>query len=160
MIIKFLKIFCKKKESVQINYSSYKNFIEPDFRNNLFSFLQDCNPMKYDEFKEIFMQVLNSHAPSKKVVRGNNQPFMTKTLSKVFMHRSKLKKQYNKNPTKLNKNNYKKQRNLSVSLLTKEIKKYYNNLDLKIFNDNKKRCQHLKPMFSNKQNVLQTHNYS
>ena len=49
--------------------------------------------MKFDESKEIFMQVLDSHASSKKVVvRGNNQPFMNKTLSKAFMHRSKLKK--------------------------------------------------------------------
>ena len=103
--------------------------------------------MKYDEFKEIFMQVLDSHAPSKKVVRGNNQPFMNKTLPKAFMHISKLKNQYNKNPTELNKSNYKKQRNLCVSLLTKEKKKYYNNLDLKIFNDNKNFWQHIKPLF-------------
>ena len=77
-----------------------------------------CKPMKYDEFKEIFMQVLNSHARSKKVVvKGNNQPFMNKTLLKAFMHRSKLKNQYNKNPTELNKNNYRKQRNLCVRYL-------------------------------------------
>ena len=157
MTISVLKIFCKKKEPVLINYRSYNNFSEPDFRNDLLNSLQDCNPMMYDEFKEIFMRVLDSHARSKKVVvRGNNQPFMNTTLSKAFMHRSKLKNQYNKNPTELNKSNYKKQRNLCVNLLTKEKKKYYNNLDLKIFDDDKKFWQHVKPLFSNKQNVLQT----
>ena len=112
--------------------------------------------MTYEEFHDIFMQVLNSHAPSKqRFVRGNEQPFMNKTLSKEFMHRSKLKNLYNKNPTELNKTNYKKQRNFCVSLLAKEKKKYYNNLDLKILDDNKKFWQNIKPLFSNKQNVSQ-----
>ena len=71
------------------------------------------------------------------------------------MHRSKLKNLYNRYPTELNKTNYKKQRNFCVSLLAKEKKKYYNNLDLKIFDDNKKFWQNVKPLFSNKQNVLQ-----
>ena len=156
MTISVLKIFCKKKEPAHINYHSYKKFSESDFRNDLLSSLQDCNPMKYDEFLKIFMQVLNSHAPSRKVVvRGNKQPFMNKTLSKAFMHRSKVKNQYNKNPIELSKNNSNKQRNFCVSLLTKEKKKYYNNLELKIFNDNKLFWQHIKLMFSNKQNVLQ-----
>ena len=58
---------------------------------------------------EIFTKVLNSHLPTKqKLVRGNHQPFMNKTLSKAFMHRSKLKNLYNKFPTELNETNYKK----------------------------------------------------
>ena len=102
------------------------------------------------------MQTLNSHAPNKKkVVRGNHQPFMSKILSKAFMHRSKLKNLYNKNPTLLNETKYKRQRNYCVSLLAKEKKKYYNNLDLRIFNDNKKFWANIKPLFSNKQNNLQ-----
>ena len=35
----------------------------------------------------------------KKLVRGNNAPFMNKYLSTAFVHRSKLKNTYNKNPT-------------------------------------------------------------
>ena len=69
--------------------------------------------MDYDDFKTIFMQVLDWHAPKKKnVVRGNNAPFMNKVLSKAFMQRSKLENRYNKNPNELNKSLYKKQRNL------------------------------------------------
>ena len=66
------------------------------------------------------------------------------------MHRSKLKNVYNKNPTELNKSNYKKQRNFCVGLLAKEKKKYYNNLDLNIFDDNRKFWQKIKPLFSKK----------
>ena len=62
---------------------------------------------------------------------------------------------YNKNPTEFNKCNYKKQRNICVSLLAKEKKKYYNNLDLKIFNDNSKFWQNIQPLFSNKCSVSQ-----
>ena len=59
--------------------------------------------MEYENFHDIFMTVLDSHAPTKKrIVRGNNQPFMNKVLSKAFMQRSKLKKLYNKYPTEVN----------------------------------------------------------
>ena len=92
------------------------------------------------------MKVLNLHAPmKKKIVRGNNAPCINKTLSKAFMHRSKLRNKYNKNPTESNNLLYKKQRNLCVNLLKKEKKNYYNNLDLKILGDNKKFCQRIKP---------------
>ena len=77
-----------------------------------------------------------------RIVRGNNQTFMNKTLSKAFMDRSKLKNQYNKNPTELNKSKYKVQRYFCVTLLAKEKRKYYNNLDLQIFEDNKKFWKH------------------
>ena len=112
--------------------------------------------MKYDEFKNMFMTVLNSHAPTKqRTLRGNNQPFMNKTVSQAFMHRSKLKSISNKNPTQANKNGYKRQRNFCVNLLAREKERFYNNLDLRILNDNKTFWQNIKPLFSNKQNILQ-----
>ena len=79
-----------------------------------------------------------------KVVRGNGQTFMNKVSSKAFMQRSKLKNQYNKNPTDINESMYKKQHNFCVNFLRKEKKKYYNNLDLKIFQDNRKFWQRIK----------------
>ena len=70
----------------------------------------------YDDFEDVFMKVLNKHAPmKKKYVGGNNAPFMNQTLTKALMHlfmnqtltkalmhRSKLKNKYNKNPTEEN----------------------------------------------------------
>ena len=107
--------------------------------------------MNIDDFKNIVCSAWNSHAPvKKKVVRGNNAPFMNRTLSKAFMHRSKLKNRYLKFPTEVNKNTYKKYRNFCVSLLKTEKRKYYNNLDLKVIKDSKMFWQSVKPLFSGK----------
>ena len=114
----------------------------------------DYNNMGYDEFKKVFIRVLNLHAPmKKKYIRGNNAPFMNRTLSKAFMHRSKLKNRYNKKPNEANKTSYNQQRNYCVSLLRKEKKKYYNNLDLKIFAENKNIWERVKPLFSDKTKI-------
>ena len=46
---------------------------------------------EYSNFQNIFIQVLNNHSPAKKkIVHLNNSPFMTKTLRKAIMHRSRL----------------------------------------------------------------------
>ena len=158
MIITVLKHYVKKKQPKTINYRCYKHFNESVFRNELIIKLQNFNKetMNYDEFKNIFMVILDSHAPKKKkVIRGNNAPFMNKDLSKAFMHRSKLKNLFNKDPTEVNKKLYNKQRNYCVSLLKREKKKHYNNLDLNVFNDNKTFWKRIKPLFSDKQKGLQ-----
>ena len=158
MTLTAFKTFFKKKVPITVNYRSYKNFNETNFRKDLYNTLLSCTQqtMKYDEFKNILMTVLNSHAPTKqRILRGNNQPFMNKTLSQAFMHRSKLKNRYHKSPTQANKNEYKRQRNFCVNLLAREKKKFYNNLDLRIFDDNKTFWQNIKPLFSDKQNILQ-----
>ena len=157
MIITVLNGKLNKKEPALLNYRSYKNFDENLYREKLATALLslDFNNMGYDEFKKVFIRVLNLNAPmKKKYIRGNNVPFMNRTLSKAFMHRSKLKNRYNKKPTEANKTSYNQQRNYCVSLLRKEKKKYYNNLDLKIFADNKKFWERVKPLFSDKQKSL------
>ena len=154
MTITVLKRYFKKNDPIAINYRNYKHFNETQFRNDLLGQLMilEMENINYDDFKYIFLSVLDNHAPmKKKMVRGNNAPFMNKMLSKEFMHRSKLKNKYNKNPTEENKVSYKRQRNFCVSLLKKEKKKYYNNLDIKIFQDNKKFWKTIKPLFSDKQ---------
>ena len=156
MTITVLKSHCKKMDPLIIKYRNYKNFNGLLFREDLLRQLKvlNINMMTYDQFKVIFMATLDWHAPLKqKAIRGNSAPFMNKTLSKAFMHRSKLKNNFNKNPTEENKELYKKQRNYCVSLLKKEKKNYYNSLDLTIFEDSKKFWQSVKPLFSNKQNV-------
>ena len=123
------------------------------FRSNLKYSLEtfNANIMTYEDFKEIFMAVLNKYVPMKqKVIRGNNAPFMGKRLSKEIMHRSKLKNKLNKNPTEENRNVYRKQRNVCVNLLRKEKKHYFSNLDIKVFEDNRKFWKAIKPLFSDK----------
>ena len=158
MTVTILKTYFKKSEPVVISYRAYKHFNENAFRKDLLEQLQifDKENMKYDNFKSIFIDVLNHHAPlKKKTVRANNAPFMNKTLSKAFMYRSRLKNKFNNNPTNRNKVLYKKQRNYCVKLLKDEKKKFYNNLDLKLFDNNKKFWFYIKPLFSEKQKHLQ-----
>ena len=156
MTVTVLKSYCKKQDPFTINYRNYNKFNEGVFREELLRQLEvlDIDTVTHDQFKVTFMTTLNWHAPmKKKIVRGNSAPFMNKTLSKAFMHRSKLKNKFNKNPSDENKELYRKQRNYCVSLLKREKKNYYNNLDLKIFEDSRKFWQNVKPLFSDKQEV-------
>ena len=157
MIITVLKRYFKRRNPIIKSYRTYKHFNEGIFRSDLIRDLKNFNMgvMAYNNFKDLFLNVRNEHAPmKKKTLRGNNAPFMNKTLSKAFMHRSPLKNNYNKNPTGANKTLYKKQRNYCVNLLCKEKRKYYNNLDLRIFEDNKTFWQRIKPLFSEKNKML------
>ena len=154
MTLSVLKKHFKKQDPITISYRNFKSMNEQNFRTDLIQRLDQFESLDIEDFKQLIISVLDTHAPlKKKVLRGNNAPFMSKTLSKEFMHRSKLKNQYHKNPTESNKAAYKKQRNFCVGLLKKEKKRYYNNLDLKIFADSKKFWQKVKPLFSEKSNL-------
>ena len=89
-------------------------------------------------------------------MRGNQAPFITKSLSKAIMRRSKLKNRYITWPTEENQRMYKNQRNYCSNLLTKTKKTFFNNLDLKIFEDNKTFWQKVKPLFSDKKTTVQS----
>ena len=117
--------------------------------------LSDHHKMTITVLK-IYYKKLNKHAPIKeKTIRGNNAPFMNKTLSKAFMERSKLKNIYNKFPTDENQFIYKKQRNYCVNLLKKEKRNDYSNIDINIFEDNKYFWKVIKPLFSEKVKTFQ-----
>ena len=77
----------------------------------------------YSNFQNIFIQVLNNHAPAKKkIVRFINSPFMTKTLRKAIMHRSRLKNIYIRKRNGKNCENYKKLLIFSVELKQNTLK--------------------------------------
>ena len=70
------------------------------FNNELKELLKCEKDLNYSLFENIFLQVLNAHAPVKKKIRRfNNNPFITKQLRKVIMHRSRIKNFSNKNCT-------------------------------------------------------------
>ena len=90
----------------------------------------EAESINYENFLDIFLKVLDKHAPLKqKNIRGNQSPFMTKKLSRAIMLRSKLKNKSNKWPNDENIKMYKKQRNYCVNLLAIEKTNYYNNLN-------------------------------
>ena len=133
LIMTSLKMHVKRLKSKRIMYRSYRNFSEDKFLNDLngeiaqhdsyFSSFDLDPSISYDLLKDIFVSVLDKHAPIKqKCIRGNNGNFMNKDLSKAIMNRSRLKSNYHKNPTPSNRLLYTKQRNICVSLRRKAIR--------------------------------------
>ena len=99
----------------------------------------------------MFLEILNKIAPVKvKVLRFNNNAFMTKSLRKAIMLRSRLKNNLNKQRSDENWNNYKKQRNFCVKLLRQTKEKFFSDINVKSISDNKKFWKTIKPFFSNK----------
>ena len=93
---------------------------------------------------------LNKEATRKKQVRGNQSPFMNKTLSKAIMQRSKLRNLFLNNRTEENRNNYVKQMNLCVTHLRKSKIQFFWSLNETDLCDNKKIERVVKSLLSNK----------
>ena len=93
--------------------------------------------------------MLNTHAPKKvKILRGNRKPHYYKNLGKAIMKRSRLKNKAKRTKAPVDIVNYKKQRNLVVSLNRQAKCEYFN----KVSNSKSSRpfWETCKPYFSNK----------
>ena len=90
-------------------YRDYKIFNIELFKRDIGEGLENHTTYHYSYFQNIFIALLNKHAPIKIKMRFNNNPVMSKTLRKAIMHRSKFKNFYNKYRTKDKWANYKKQ---------------------------------------------------
>ena len=116
------------------DYSSFQMKI---FKADPDQNLKCTTSFEYSYFQSTFTrEVLHNHAPIKKILRFNNSPFMTKTLSKVIMHRYKLKNIHNKKQADDILANYKKQRTFCVNLLRKTKKDYFQNSNIRNLSDN------------------------
>ena len=132
MVITVLKQTFQRSSLKDLVYRDYENFDRPTLRRELEKKLnQQIN--EYRHFKQIFLEVLNAHAPIKrKLLRANHVPYMTKTLRKAIMKTSELEGKYVKNETNENLKSYKKQMSFCSKLYKKVRKKYYEMLDLNI----------------------------
>ena len=84
----------------------------------------DLGNMEYRHFVNIFIEILDKHAPMKqKYLTANQGRFMTKDLHKAIMKRSRLRDKFLRDRTDISREEYKKQRNLCISLLKKAKKK-------------------------------------
>ena len=63
--------------------------------------------------------LINMQKKKKKILRFNNNTFMTKALKKVIIHKSMVQNIYHKSRTNENQISYKKQKNLCVYFLQK-----------------------------------------
>ena len=111
----------------------------------------DLGNMEYQHFLNIFIEILNKHASMKqKYLRANQGRFMTKDIHKAIMKRSRLRNKFLRDRTEISTEEYKKERNLCVSLLKKEKKDHFVNLDITSATEYKKFWQTVKPLFSTK----------
>ena len=119
-ITMFKSKFQKAKPNI-ITYRDYKNFDRDLFRKQLSERFSVHDEIQYKCFDEIYINILDRHAPIKtKYVRANDGSFMNKTLKKAIMKRANLRKKYLKSTTEKSKNAYRKQRNFCVKLFKKE----------------------------------------
>ena len=96
----------------------------------------------FQSFQLAFKTTLDRFAPLKqKVVRESKQPFMTKTVCKPIMKRSKLPNKFNKERNAKNWSNYKQQRNYCSNLSKKSI------LNVKYVTESKRFWITIKPFF-------------
>ena len=156
LTITVLKQYFPKLKPKVVNYRDYRNFRNNEFIAELDNVMlkHDLGNMEYQHFLNIFTEILNKHAPMKqKYLRANQERFMTKDLHKASMKRSRLRNKFLRDRTDISREEYKKQRNLCVSLLKNAKKDHFANLDIKSVTDNKKFWQTVKLLFSNKVKV-------
>ena len=130
-------------------YRCYRNFDNKKFEEELQKQLPSVSD--FESFQFAFKVILNQFAPLKeKLIRTNNQPFMTKTLRKVVMKRSKLRNKFNEERNIENWSEYKRQRNLCSNLLKQSKKRHFNSLNVKDVTQKKKFWKTIKPFFTEK----------
>ena len=158
MVITSLKTKLVRLKPKTITYRNYKKFNSETFLMDIQNASFICNTgdanVNYNNLVNTFHEIVNKYAPIKhKIVRGNQAPFMNRDLRKAIYNRSRLKNNLNKNPTKENSKNYKnykKQRNLCVTLRRKAIKSYLKTITDKGIMNNKKFWKVVKPFITNK----------
>ena len=129
-------------------YRVYKNFDNDLFKVDLENSLRNLTDVTYTSFEKVFLRTLDCHAPiKKKILRANENSFMSKALRKAIMMRSRMKNLYLKNKTDLNWSNYKTQRNFCTNKTKKE---YFSKLDIIKISDSKKFWMTIKPFFLTK----------
>ena len=116
-----------------ISYRCYRNFSEPQFREELaHKMYKNPPPKSYAEFENQYVTTLNSFAPKKSVsLRGNNKPHMSKKPRNAIMKRARLKNRANLSRKDVDIQKYKVQRNLVVSMNREAKRDFYRNLDPK-----------------------------
>ena len=155
MIVTVMKTSYRKIEPRVLNYRDYKSFSNEGFRDLLLEKLKaklsGNSDQSFSNFVNTCNTVLDKQLPKKKkYVRGNQSPFMNKTLSKANMLRTLVRNKFLKNRSNENKTNYVKQRNHCVSLLRKTKREYYTNLDEEKICDSKTFWKIVKSMLSKK----------
>ena len=133
----FKTTFSKSKPK-EIIYRNFKKFNEEDFNEELRGKLSTEFVNNNSSFENVFIDVLNRHAPIReKVARDNHAPYVTKALRKVIMKGFQLEKLYFKKRTQESFKRYKIQKNCCKRLYKRERKSFLESLDSSKVTDNK-----------------------
>ena len=158
MTITTMRVKYQRLQPIKALYRSYKNFQEKLFlKDQKKQSFEKCKNIidkdeAYDHFKEIFVSVVNKHAPLEtKFIRGNHAPFMNKELSKAIMYRSKLRNIHNKKKTKETWEAFKRQRNKCVSIKHRNIRNHFKDLAKNHGANGKMFWTAVKPFLTNKE---------
>ena len=118
-------------------YRSCNNYNKEQFQNVLKQRLVGSS--NFEEFLIHFWLLWMStlHWKRKKI-RYNHQVFMSKTLRKAIMKRSKLRNTFNKKRSSENWQNYKRQRNICSNILKPTKKTFFQALNINEITDNSK----------------------
>ena len=85
MTVTVMKNHFKKKEPIRIVYHDKSKFDAVEFREKIKSKIERKGNMSLDELQSMVADDYFADAPLKeKILRGNNAPFMNKTLSQAF----------------------------------------------------------------------------
>ena len=117
LITSFFRSHFERIPPKKVEYRNFKkldvtNFVRDLDEKMIQGEIYKYNNDMYSTFFDVFRSVLDRHAPLKrKMIRGNQGPFMTKQLSKAIMNRYKLRNRYIKWPSRENILDYKKVKN-------------------------------------------------
>ena len=153
LVFTVMKTIFPKAKPNKIFYRNYKNFNETIFKDDLKRYLyaNTESSRNFSKFIEMFLNVLDIHAPmKKKYIRANEVPYMTKPLRKAIMTRSRLVNKFHKTKSLADKAVFKRQKNYCNRLYKRERKKFYNNLELNTITDNRKFWSTMKPFLTDK----------
>ena len=124
MIVAVMKMCFPKMKPQVVSYWKYKDFHNETFLHSLKHELnvqgQFLNEKGLDVCSTICIEIFDKHAPEKKrYIRSNHKPFINNEIPEAIMTRSRLRNRFLKNRNDENRKLFCKQRNKSVSLLTK-----------------------------------------
>ena len=147
LIYTMLKTTFSKAEPKLVHYRKYKTSNSESFKVSLGNALGSCSA-SYDDFNQI-TSTLDQHAlKKKKLIRGDHNPHMNKTLRKAALLRSKLKNRANKSKNTRDINMYRQRRNLAVYLNKDSKCSYFSNVDIR--KESKPFWNVCRPYFTNK----------
>ena len=145
-----------------------KNITYRDTKNlNLQNFKYDIENIPLDElhrfpdsftgYVTLFTSVLDRHAPiKKKIIRGNNKPFMNLELSKAIKTKSRIRNKYNKWRSRENYLEWQAIKRHCKYLTFKAEKEYFEKLMSTDIITNKEFFKHFKPALSEKNTNFET----